>query len=101
MQQSNAAIHFLEISRNYKILFPYYDLIIIDVKIPDINGIQLYRILKIIEPNIKILFISVLYVVHDVVGVLPGIKSEDILKKPVDSSEFYLKVKEKINFYSQ
>ncbi|MGN6629956.1 MAG: response regulator, partial [Candidatus Nitrosocosmicus sp.] len=35
-----------------------YDLIIIDIKIPDINGIQLYQIFRILDLNVKILFIS-------------------------------------------
>jgi CheY-like chemotaxis protein len=96
----DAAIHFLEINRNYNSSSPYYDLIIIDVKIPDLNGIQLYQILKIINLNIKILFISALDAVNDLVGVLPGIGSEDIIKKPFNIGEFYSKVKEKINSYN-
>ena len=94
----DAAIHFLEINRNYNNSSPYYDLIIIDVKIPDLNGIQLYQILKIINLNIKILFISALDVVNDLVGVLPGIGLEDIIKKPFDIGDFYSKVKEKDQF---
>lgn len=93
----DAAIHFLEINRNYKDSPPYYDLIIIDIKIPDISGIQLYQILKTINLNIKILFISALDAVNDLVGVLPGIRTEDIIKKPFDIEVFYTKVQEKIN----
>ncbi|HET6800620.1 MAG TPA: response regulator, partial [Nitrososphaeraceae archaeon] len=36
----------------------HYDLAIIDIRMPYINGIQLYQILKIINKNIKVLFIS-------------------------------------------
>ena len=94
----DAAKHFLELNRNYKSSSPYYDLIIIDIKLPDINGIQLYRMLKIIDTNIKTLFISALDAAKDLEGILPGIKSKDIIKKPFDIEEFYLKVKQIINF---
>jgi CheY-like chemotaxis protein len=39
---------------------PQYDLAIIDIRMSHINGIQLYQILKIINKNIKVLFISAL-----------------------------------------
>lgn len=36
----------------------HYDLAILDIRMGDINGIQLYQILKIMRPNIKVLFVS-------------------------------------------
>jgi CheY-like chemotaxis protein len=75
----------------------YYDLIILDVKMPEINGLQLYQILHIINLNVNVLFISGLDKSEDLVGMLPGIRPDDILKKPFDAEQFILKVKEKIN----
>ncbi len=93
----DAAKHFLEIYKDYKYSTPYYDLIIIDIRIPTINGIQLYQIMKIIDLNIKTLFISALDAVNEIEGILPGIKAEDIIKKPFNIDEFYSKVNDKIN----
>ncbi len=92
-----AAKRFLEIYKDYKYSIPYYNLIIIDVRIPTINGIQLYQIMKIIDLNIKTLFISALDAVSEIEGILPGIKAEDIIKKPFNIDEFYSKVNDKID----
>ena len=37
-----------------------YDLVILDVRLPGINGIQLCKIMRSIRPDIKVLFISAL-----------------------------------------
>lgn len=73
-----------------------YDLVIIDVKMPNINGVQLYQILKIIDLKIKFLFVSALDIFGELAGILPGIQIQDIFKKPFDADQFILKVKEKI-----
>ena len=56
---------------------------------PYINGIQLYQVLKIINPSIKIMFMTALDVVNELSSICPDIKSEDILKKPIDSRSIY------------
>ncbi len=93
----DALTHFLAVNGENKYFASNYDLVILDVKMPDINGVQLYQILKIIDPNVKVLFISALDAIVDVAGILPGIKSEDIIKKPVDIEHFFIRVQEKIN----
>jgi CheY-like chemotaxis protein len=93
----DALVHFLNVNDPIRDLKSYYDLIILDVKMPEVNGVQLYQMLKIIDSTIKVLFISALDAVVDLAGTLPGINSEDILKKPVDIEHFFTKVQEKIN----
>jgi DNA-binding response OmpR family regulator len=61
-----------------------------------ISGLQSYQLFKTINPDTKILFISALDAAEDLVCTLPGIKSKDILKKPLDSQDFISKVNEKL-----
>lgn len=69
----------------------YYELAIIDVRMPIINGIQLYQILTIINPDMKVLFVTALDAVTELTS-LYKIKKEDILKKPCDSDQFIKKI---------
>jgi CheY-like chemotaxis protein len=93
---TDAIKNFLDRYFNEEKSISCYDLVIIDVKMPNINGIQLYQILKIIDLRIKFLFVSALDISGELAGILPGIQLEDIFKKPFDADQFILKVKEKI-----
>jgi hypothetical protein len=66
---------------------------------PDISGLQLYQLIKIIDMHVKVLFISALDKAEGLEGVLPGITSKDIIKKPFQSEYFISKVKEKLNIF--
>jgi DNA-binding response OmpR family regulator len=48
-----------------------------------INGIKLYFKFKAINPEIKILFLSALDAIEDLISVLPDIKSCDVVRKPI------------------
>jgi CheY-like chemotaxis protein len=71
----------------------YYELVVMDIRMPGLNGLQLYYRIKAMNPNIKILFVSALDAAEEVVSILPGIRVEDIIKKPVDQENFVSKVK--------
>ena len=73
----------------------YYELAIIDVRMPVINGIQLYQILTIINPNIKVLFVTALDAVAELTS-LYKIKKEDIIKKPCDCDQFIKKINDAV-----
>jgi CheY-like chemotaxis protein len=55
---------------------------------PGLNGLELYYRLKSINRNIKILFVSALDVVPELVSILPDVNQDDILRKPVSTEEF-------------
>ena len=74
-----------------------YKLVITDIRMPQINGVQLYQVLKIINPSIKIMFMTALDAVNELSSICPDIKSEDILKKPIESSFFIKKINDKVS----
>jgi len=75
----------------------HYDLVIIDVRLPGINGIQLCKIMRSIRPGIKVLFISALESAEEFITMLPGIRTSHIIKKPIDMEHFIEKVKDILN----
>jgi CheY-like chemotaxis protein len=74
--------------------FSLYDLAIIDIRMPDINGIQFYQILKIMNKNINVLFISALDAIEEALSAFPEIKLDNILRKPTSQTQLMEKVSE-------
>ena len=70
-----------------------YKLVLMDIRMPNLNGLQLYYRLKAINPNTKILFVSALDAAQEMVSILPGIGLHDVIRKPIDNEEFLSKVK--------
>ena len=70
----------------------YYDLIVMDVRMPGINGIQLYSKIKIMNPDIKVLFLSALDAVEELLSIFPEVKPSEIIRKPIESKDLVLKI---------
>jgi two-component system, OmpR family, response regulator ChvI len=80
--------HFAEANHSY------YDLVLLDIRMPGINGLQLYYKLKAINMAIKIIFVSALDAADELISMLPGVKVDyDIIRKPVNRENFVNKVK--------
>ena len=70
----------------------YYDLAAIDVRMPDMNGFELYSEIKSIDNNIKVLFLTALRDLHDYddfkSDVSPKLHQRHFIQKPVNDDEF-------------
>jgi CheY-like chemotaxis protein len=65
-----------------------YDLIILDIRMPGLNGLQLYCKLKEINTAIKVLFVSALDAIDEILSILPDVDSKNIIRKPVKREHF-------------
>ncbi len=62
----------------------YYDLVILDIRMPVMNGLQLYRQMRSINPNVKVLFITALDAAEELCSVMSGeLSPADIIRKPL------------------
>jgi len=71
----------------------HYDLLVLDIRMPTINGLQLYQRLKAVDPYVKVIFLSALDATDELVSILEGVKAADVVRKPIDRKHFIQKVK--------
>ncbi len=71
----------------------HYHLVILDIRMPGLNGLQLYYRLKAVNRDIKVLFVSALDASEELISILPEVQLANILKKPVDRDIFISAVK--------
>ena len=74
-----------------------YKLAILDIRMPDINGIQLYQMLKILNPSIKVMFITSLDSVKELASIFSEVTDKDILRKPVHQKQLIETVNNKVS----
>ncbi len=72
-------------------------LVILDIRMKNLNGFQLHQQIKSIDPTIKILFITALDILDELLSIVPGLSKEQIIRKPVDRKIFTNTVKKLIN----
>ena len=74
--------HFIELNR------PYYHLVIADIRMRGMNGIQLYQKLKNIDNDTRIVFITALDAAEELVSILPSLRPSQIVRKPIGNEDF-------------
>jgi two-component system response regulator ChvI len=79
----------------------HYRMAIIDIRMPDINGIKLYQILKVLNPRLKVLFITALDAVDELTSIYPDVRPTDIIKKPVSREQLVNSVNNRVINISQ
>ena len=77
------AMNYIRNISNFKNL-----LIILDIRMKNLNGFQFHQQIKAIDPTIKVLFITALDILDELSTIIPGISEEYIMKKPVDRKTF-------------
>ena len=71
--------------RHFAEIYPsYYGLVLLDIRMPKVNGLQLYYRIKAISHNTKIIFVTAFDVTDELVSILPDMTSDYIIRKPVD-----------------
>jgi CheY-like chemotaxis protein len=75
----------------------YYNLVITDIRMPKINGFQLYQKLKEIKGDIRILFMTAFEVPGNLLDSMPNINESDIIRKPIEEERFINKIKTAVN----
>jgi DNA-binding response OmpR family regulator len=72
----------------------YYDLILTDIRMPKMNGFELYRRIKEKNPSMRIAFITAFEINRDEFNkVLPSIDVKDFIIKPISMTDLIVKLK--------
>ena len=76
---------------------PYsYDLIISDIRMPGLNGFQLYYKLKSIKHDAKILFATCLNIAEELLTLIPEVDPTQVIQKPIEKEKFIEIVKKQM-----
>ena len=66
----------------------YYKLVILDLKMPYLDGIEVHHRLKAIDDDVRVLFVSALDASSDLVSAIPETSAQQLIRKPVDKDHF-------------
>jgi DNA-binding response OmpR family regulator len=74
-----------------------YDLVLIDIKMPKINGFVLYELLKTVDPGVKVCFLTAMYR-EEIIEVEHSALNKDLyLQKPISNEDLIREINKKID----
>lgn len=75
-----------------------YDLLLVDINMPQMNGFELYREVKKRDADARVCFITAFEVYHDEFKrMFPTVKVQCFIKKPLTISELVLRIETELN----
>ena len=76
-----------------------YDLVIIDIMIPKMDGFVLYERLKTVEPNVKVCFLTAGEMYHEGIREVEhcALNEDMFLQKPISTDDLIKEINKKIN----
>ena len=86
-----ALAHFIE--SDYR----HYDLVITDIRMSNLNGFELYQQLKSLDPNLRVIFVTALDIAQEISTLLPEVKLNQFIIKPVNPNVLINSVKQHAN----
>lgn len=76
-----------------------YDLLVIDIEIPKMNGFELYKEIRKIDDNVKVCFLSAGEIYYDEYSrVFPKLNIRCFATKPISTKELANRIKEEIGY---
>jgi DNA-binding response OmpR family regulator len=76
----------------------YYDLVILDIKMPEMNGFSFYREIKKLDKNVRICFLTAGEMYHGVYSdIFSSLPANCFIRKPIGNEELIKRVNEIIN----
>jgi CheY-like chemotaxis protein len=75
----------------------HYSLVLLDIRMPRLNGLQLFYRIKAISPGTRIMFISALDIAEELTSILPNITYNHIMKKPLKREYFVSEINSMLN----
>jgi DNA-binding response OmpR family regulator len=74
-----------------------YDLLLLDIKMPEMSGLDLYQKMKEIDSNVKICFLTASELFHEKyrrIDAYPTVSKEKFIQKPFESGELIRQLNE-------
>ena len=70
-----------------------YDLIITDIRMRHLNGLQLYSRFKDLDPNVRMIFVTALDMADEITTVMPEVEPHQFITKPINRDALISSVK--------
>jgi two-component system catabolic regulation response regulator CreB/two-component system response regulator ChvI len=72
-----------------------YNLVILDIKMPDLNGFALYREIKRMDKKVKVCFLTAGEMYHDAYSdIFSSLPANCFIRKPIENEELIYRINE-------